>query len=68
MEMTDDMLRRIATRIVDLWCKTRALEIILVEQLGRNPQELERLLKKARESPEFQSWRDQVFEELKGDS
>jgi len=68
MEMTDDMLRRIANRIVDLWSHTRALEIILVEQLGRNPQELERLLKEARESPEFQSWRDQVFQELKGDS
>ena len=67
MELTDDRLRRLMNVIDDLWCKTRALEIIVVEQLGRNPQELERLLKEARESPEFQSWRDQVFEQLKGD-
>jgi hypothetical protein len=67
MELTDDMLRRLTNIIGDLWCKTRALEIIVVEQLGRNPQELERLLQEARESPEFWSWRDQVFEELKGD-
>ena len=66
MEMTDDMLKRFANVITDLWCKTRALEIIVIEQLGRNPQELERLLKKVQESPEFQSWRDQVFEKLKG--
>jgi len=67
MEMTDDMLRRLTNVIGDLWCKTQALEIIVVEQLGRNPQELERLLKEARQSPEFQSWRDQLFEELKDD-
>jgi hypothetical protein len=67
MEMTEDMLRRFANIIVDLWSKTRALEIIVIEQLGRNPQELERLLAEARQSPECQSWRDQVFEVLKGD-
>jgi hypothetical protein len=66
MELTDDTLRRLMNVIGDLWCKTHALEIIVIEQLGRNPQELERLLKEARESPEFQSWRDQVSEQLKG--
>ena len=66
MELTDDTLRRLMNVISDLWCKTQALEIIVVEQLGRNPQELERLLKEARQSPEFQSWRDQVSEQLKG--
>jgi hypothetical protein len=69
MELTDDMLRRIANTIVDLTNQTRALKIILVEQLHVDPQLVDKLMQEPQEPQhqlQYQSTCDQLFEHLKG--
>jgi hypothetical protein len=65
MELTEDMLRRIAINIADLRTSIIALRIILV-QLGGNPPELDWILRGIHDSPEFQQICDQILEQLKG--
>jgi hypothetical protein len=70
MEMTEDMLRKIATYLVDLTNQVRALKIILVEQVRVDPQVVDQLMREAHEPQhqvQYQSMCDQLFEHLKGD-
>jgi hypothetical protein len=65
MELTDDMLRRIANNFADLRFKYGLLRQVAV-QMGVNPAELDRATNETLETPEFQQLRDQIFEQLKG--
>jgi hypothetical protein len=59
MELTEDMLRRIANDIADL-----RLRVSIVGHLVT--QEIEPVVQKATASPDFQTFRNQIFEQLKG--
>ena len=59
MEFTEDMLQRIAHNIADL-----KLRVSIVGHLVT--QEIENVVKEAMESPDFQLFRNQIFEQLKG--
>ena len=71
MEMTDETLRRIAANIVTLTHQIQALEIILIERLKVDPQLVNKLMNEIHDpqhQEQYQSWCNQVFEQLKGDS
>lgn len=67
MELTEDMLRRIANHIVDLQTQIDSIENVITQMPGVDPQFFERQVQQARESPDYQSICDRLFEQLKGD-
>jgi hypothetical protein len=67
MELTEDLLRRIADTIADAYTQISAVQMIL-GRLGRDPQELTDLIEEVRKSPHYQMICDEIFEKLKGRS
>jgi hypothetical protein len=65
MELTEEMLKRIANNIADLRLKFSLVRHALI-QLGVNSQELDRATSQAQETLEFQRIRDHILEQLKG--
>jgi hypothetical protein len=65
MELTEDILRRIAHNIADLRLKFSLAREVLV-QMGAYPEELDRVMNKTLETPDFHQLRDQIYEQLKG--
>jgi hypothetical protein len=65
MELTEEVLRRIATNIAEIITTMIALRLILV-QLGANIPELDWMLSGVQDSPEFQQICDNILEQLKG--
>ena len=65
IELTEDMLRRIANSIGDLRLKI-ALVRELLTQMGANPEELDRVANQTLQMPEFQHLCNQIFAHLKG--
>jgi hypothetical protein len=65
MELTEEMLRRIANTIGEL-----RLRIVLTQVMAlvtkETREELEEVVKKTQETPEFQEACDEIFAQLKG--
>lgn len=64
MELTDDMLKRIADNLADLRLRVSLLEQI-VAQHHPESEEFEDIVKQATETPDFQQFRTQILEQLK---
>ena len=65
MELTEDMLRRIANNIGSLKLRLDLLQQILTQR-GEKLEEFEKLEREA-DSPELRRICDEIFEQLKGD-
>ena len=65
MELTEDLLRRIADTIADAYTQISAVQMIL-GRMGRDPRELTDLIEEVRKSPHYQMICDEIFEKLKG--
>jgi hypothetical protein len=65
MELTEEMLKRIAGNIADLRLKFGLVREVLI-QMGANQKELDRITNQVLEGPEFQKARDLVLEQLRG--
>jgi hypothetical protein len=65
MEFTDDMLKRIANSIADLRFKFSITREVLIE-MGAYTEVTDKAISEATDTPLFQQFRDQVFEQLKG--
>jgi hypothetical protein len=65
MELTDDMLRRIANNFADLRLRVSLVEYLVTEESPAAKQ-FEKVVKQAVDTPDFQLFRNQIFEQLKG--
>lgn len=65
MELTEDMLRRIANNLGSLKLRLDLLQQILTQR-GEKFEEFEKLEREA-DSPELRRICDEIFEQLKGD-
>jgi hypothetical protein len=65
MEFTEDILKRIADNLADLRLRVSLLEQI-VAQHHPESEEFEEVVRQATETPDFQQFRTQVLEQLKG--
>lgn len=65
MELTEDMLKRIAIDIADLRVRLNLVQQVL-NQLGVNSQEFDQVVKQTAEKPEFRRFCGDIFEQLKG--
>jgi hypothetical protein len=66
MELTEEMLKRIAGNIADLRVKFMLVQEVLV-QMGADREALDKVMNQALDGPEFQKARDLVLEQLRGD-
>jgi hypothetical protein len=66
MELTEEMLKRIAGNIADLRIKVMLLQEVVV-QMGADREALEKIANQTLDGPEFQKARDLVLEQLRGD-
>jgi hypothetical protein len=65
MELTEDMLQRIAYNIADLRFKFSLTREVLLG-MGEYPEAMDRVMAETLETPDFQVFRTQVLEELRG--
>jgi hypothetical protein len=65
MELTDDMLRRIANNFADLRLRVSLVEYLVTEESPAAKQ-FEKVVKQAVDTPDFQLFRNQILEQLKG--
>jgi hypothetical protein len=65
MEFTEDMLVRIADNLADLRLRVSLMGQIIAQHHPES-EEFEEIVKQAIETPDFQQFRAQVLEQLKG--
>lgn len=66
MELTEEMLKRIAGQIAELRIQYSLIREVLIQMGAANASELDRVTREAIQGPVFQQARDLVLEALRG--